>query len=45
MTKKKMKGFAGFERGTLQEELGYKRERIDISLFTHNMLLNVNKFG
>jgi hypothetical protein len=31
-------------KGALQEELGYKREECDVSLFMQNMFLNVNKF-
>jgi hypothetical protein len=41
-----MKGIAGFEEGgILREKLGTEgKEECDVSLFTQNMFLNVNKF-
>ena len=40
-----MKGIAGFEGGLSGRSQGTKgKEECDVSLFTQNMLLNVNKF-
>lgn len=41
----KMKGIAGFEEGLSRRSWGTKgKEECDVSLFTQNMFLNVNKF-
>jgi hypothetical protein len=42
---KKTKGIVGFEEGLSGRSCGTKgKEECDVSLFTQNMFLNVNKF-